>query len=626
MIMSKKLKGNILPITIIFTIIGIGLVFAYFKWVSHKRYKLNYRIAETKALYNAETGLAEKVYGNLVKVDLFEDADSNLVKYDGENIKNMGFYRSVELGIRRDSLTWEDMRYGSVEGVATIRTSYGKEIEISRSVEMTFSRETLAEYMYLTDDEKAGGAPYVFSDAGTSRREVTFGAGDDLGGGNIQSNGTMVLSTYYPPPVFNSTVYITYGQTINLNGHNFNSVFQGDPDTLSRPPVKLPPVGYRELINASDYTIDATSMLKYGSGAASRDTLIMTDIEFLDTGEFRVKQWWYLKPPHLKWNYDSGVNPLPRPRDLEACTLNGNDLRECPSYNDSLQAYHAKWVDGNGNDQYLEPTICGPHGFSHCDFEPINRNTGSPDPGALLLDETKWTNRPVVIYVKGGQVRVHGTFKGRYTVVSDEYMTYRRHGWPGGFYGAPPIDTIWCNIWLTGDLKNADAIGNTVPQPRERCEGGSDNIMGLVSGANVIIANNWENGARNSYGSNQDIVIHADICAFNESFVIQYWQNTSSDYDPPHGDGRGPSIFGGNTGQSDIRGTVRLWGGVVQKYRGFMERNLPGPYDIFPGIGMDKDYHYDKNLSCAPPPSFPSIEYEGTDEVSLKLSDYGESK
>ncbi|MBC8213515.1 MAG: hypothetical protein ISR90_02315 [Candidatus Marinimicrobia bacterium] len=626
MIFVNKLKGSILPITIIFAIVGIGLVFAYFKWVSHKRYKLNYRIAETKALYNAETGLAEKVYRNLVKADLFADSESNYVVLEGEEIENMGFYRDVELGIKTDSLTYRDLRYGSVEGVAIIHTLDGQTKEITRTVEMAFSRESLAEYMYLTDDEQAGGAPFVYDGSGSERRDVTFGAGDDLGGGNIQSNGTMVLSTYYPPPVFTSTVYITYGQTIELNGHNFNSVFQGNPDTLSRPKVKLPPVGYRELINASDYTYDAKRLLKYGSGAASRDTLIMTDIEFIESGEFRVKQWWYLKPPHLKWNYDYTANPLPRPRDLEACTLNGADLRECPSYEDSLQSYHAKWVDNSGNDQFMESTICGPHGFAHCDFEPINKHTGQPDQDALLLDETRHTNRPVVIYVKGGQVRVHGTFKGRYTIVTDEFMTYRRHGWPGGFYGPPPVDTTWCNIWLTDNLKNADAIGNTVPQPQQRCEGGSDNIMGLVSGANVIIANTWANGARDSYGSNQDIVIHADLCAFNESFVIQYWQNTSNFYDPPHGDGRGPSIFGGYTNQSDIRGNIILWGGVVQRYRGFMERNLPGPYDIFPGIGMDKDYHYDRNLSCAPPPHFPSIEYEGTNEISLKLSDYGEKK
>ena len=44
----------------------------------------------------------------------------------------------------------------------------------------------------------------------------------------------------------------------------------------------------------------------------------------------------------------------------------------------------------------------------------------------------------------------------------------------------------------------------------------TNNIMGLVSGANVIIANTRANGARNSsYGSH--ISINAGIIALNES-------------------------------------------------------------------------------------------------------------
>ena len=61
-----------------------------------------------------------------------------------------------------------------------------------------------------------------------------------------------------------------------------------------------------------------------------------------------------------------------------------------------------------------------------------------------------------VIYVKEGPVRVHGKYKGRYTVGTDEYTTYRRHAWPEP---SSPLDTIWNNIWITKDLINVDAIG-----------------------------------------------------------------------------------------------------------------------------------------------------------------------
>ena len=108
------------------------------------------------------------------------------------------------------------------------------------------------------------------------------------------------------------------------------------------------------------------------------------------------------------------------------------------------------------------------------------------------------------IYVKGGPVLVHGTYQGKYSIITDEYMTYRRHAYPVNNVSETPIDTIYCNIWLVGDLINVDRnwVGNHARlddegvQPTIKCEGGSDNLMGLVSGANVIIANTRANGAR----------------------------------------------------------------------------------------------------------------------------------
>ena len=127
-----------------------------------------------------------------------------------------------------------------------------------------------------------------------------------------------------------------------------------------------------------------------------------------------------------------------------------------------------------------------------------------------LTDNRDYSYNDKVIYVKGGPVRVKGFYKGRYTIVTDEYTTYRRHAWPTT--NNPPIDTIWNNIWLTGDLVNVDAKGTGDSsdglqnigdgnmrefQPSPDCEGGSENSMGLVSGANIYIANTHDNGAKN---------------------------------------------------------------------------------------------------------------------------------
>ena len=114
-------------------------------------------------------------------------------------------------------------------------------------------------------------------------------------------------------------------------------------------------------------------------------------------------------------------------------------------------------------DQFLNSTISGPAGLHHLIWiEHILMKMGYVV--ALLLhvrlirnlNQTFPGGNDKVIYVKGGPVRVHGVYSGRYTVVTDEFTEYRRHAWTGPNI---PVDTIWNNIWITGDLINKDAIG-----------------------------------------------------------------------------------------------------------------------------------------------------------------------
>ena len=289
------------------------------------------------------------------------------------------------------------------------------------------------------------------------------------------------------------------------------------------------------------------------------------------------------------------------------------------------------------------------------------------------IDETliPWTEG--VIYVKGGPVTVHGTYNGRYTVVTsgwDEkgndpsaqyegWSTYYRNAWPTannthgralngttlenlGYNGlGTPIDTIYSNIWITGDLINADAPFGGPPQPvvdadnngENDCAlgqpgdcGGSANVLGLVSAANVIIANSPDN--RNG------VKIHASIVAFHESFVMHYWQTTAQNAGGanfntlPITDTRGKTIYNsGNGTNGDYRGTLTLWGGIIQNYRGYMKRYATGPYPV-PGstnaIGMAKDYYFDQNLAF-PPPYFPYISRcpdEGAATAAMTMISY----
>ena len=250
----------------------------------------------------------------------------------------------------------------------------------------------------------------------------------------------------------------------------------------------------------------------------------------------------------------------------------------------------------------------------------------------VYMPRTFFTNgsSPQVLYVKGGQVLVRGVVDGQYTIVTDDFTEYRRHD------DQDKIDRVWGNIWLINDIIYIDS--NTNGQVIHPQDGGTNNMLGLIAGGSVIVANTRPNGARGQqYGT--DIIINASILAMNGGFIAHYWQNTLQGYhDWDDGlaygiiaDGRGghrnfyrsDNVNGIYTGNDDYRGYINLWGSIVQFKRGYMKRNYPGPYNVSPGIGYDKNYHYDWNLRLRPPPYFPDLQSENN-AVILKMASYGE--
>ena len=452
---------------------------------------------------------------------------------------------------------------------------------------------------------------------------------------------------------------------------------------------------------------------------------------------FKVKQWWYLMPPYLNETCKMGdgiecmmptgshMAAIDLDRswddDANACDISSR-VYTCDVYREQLRNFHSSDSDFLGNDigidipfsNFDDPENCinnSPElklvGFQHYDLPEVydegdntyrnpvsnaafNTNydwisqleidTNDDDNEDHLLDEyqqlggekTYYVDTPTAIYIKGGSVRVKGRYRGKYTIVTDEYITYKRHAWGMG-YGAPKVDTLYTNIWITDDLLNDDASGNSLinAQPDEGCPvEGTANRLGLVSGANIYIANSIENGARNQqltncndndpydedtdgfHSSRRDITIHAHMIAFKESFATQYWQNTydeqfvagGTDDDhyatPPFADGQGLLRYGGNScngfnsdgdeypdGTSiDARGTITVWGGIVQNFRGYVVRNNPGPYPTA-NIGYpSKNYNFDCNLKC--PNGFPPLYPENTtcdeasEEIPYKVTEY----
>ena len=480
------------------------------------------------------------------------------------------------------------------------------------------SSQPVSNFLYMSNSEHSGGGPFCFDEYGN--RNTGYWGGSDIVTGNVVlTNGELNGSTYGCAE-FYCSIWMTYGTEIDIG-------VCGTPDTLTVPPFSFIPDSYQNLKVSANYVFDATSKLAW-DGVMNRDTLIMTELYFQETG-FNVKQWWFLKPPHLSANNGLPLDDV-SPTDLEWVSYSGDwlswcedtedpiDLRTCSPYTDSLHYFHAQMTnlsDGEWvNESLLDSTVSGSHGFSHFDYQPINSVTGEFDSTAYLIDNYYDCPTPTVIYIQGGPVRVSGTYSGNFTVVTDDYIAYKRHAWPTPveLYGDPPIDTVWCNIWLTDDLINSDAsmqgsLENV--QPDGSCQGGSSNSMGLVSGANVVIANTRANGGCDSMWGT-DVNINAAIVALNESFVIHYWQNTlTNPYSwPPLADGRGSDKFWCGSGYSDYRGQINLWGSIYQTYRGYTNRNTPGPYAVS-ALGMTKNYNYDYNLQCNSPPLFPEFDF-----------------
>jgi len=441
--------------------------------------------------------------------------------------------------------------------------------------------------------------------------------------------------------------------------------------------------------------------------SSGKDTLIMTEIEFVDYG-FRVKQWTYVIPPvsggpppvSFLWDLDLDISMLNNGRiafnapwdstsgvylaseiyvdneDMDGENINnilnqfniGDTISVSSPHPDSVKFWTGEISDisvsssgttiivsgitqmflngftdseevslavmasaGNSvpfnNFAYYHSHIddrwstCGVDGLHHFDFDPP---PGGPD---IMTETMFFEENPSVIYIRNGQVRVKGRVDGQFTIVTDNYTEYRRSD------DITHWDRVWDNIWIVDDLiyQDSDPSNGEVVY-------GSRNRLGLFSGANVILANTQANGARNSQ-LGTDVIVNGALLANYGSVVAQYWQNTLSTptYNGPSfsnpstslGDGRGPrrnpnSIIPHYTGNSDIRGVFHFWGSMTQNKRGYMKRNAPGPYNVSPGIGYDKDYHYDYNfIDFSPPPYFPPAVFEDG-SMKLRMKAYGE--
>jgi len=143
------------------------------------------------------------------------------------------------------------------------------------------------------------------------------------------------------------------------------------------------------------------------------------------------------------------------------------------------------------------------------------------------------------IFYSEGDVHIEGVLDGELTVVSNRDVRI--------------VDDI--------TYRASDAQG----APLANC----DDLLGLVAERNIIFADNAAN--------QNDLIVDAVLMALDTSITVENYTTG-----PP-------------------RGTLTIWGGLIQKFRGAV-----GQFRNNTIIhGYQKDYHYDPRVTGRTPPSYP---------------------
>ena len=599
--MKKSFKGMATPTAVIFTMVSMLITAGYLKYSMSASVTQKYRFEESKALLMAETGINTEALPVLPKL-----IDQSVVlAADGVLLDGMGYYRNIICSTFVNQENGRTIFYARGSGVSEFRNTLGKPVRIERMAEMNLVAEDFSKFMYFTNSEEPGGGPQLGS-------YVSFG-GSDILEGVVHTNGQMTMSQFGCPDFTQANVSASQG--INLN--NCNDQNWGAVDDSAEVRVYPPYDATQRAKENANYVFTADDMLWRSTG---KDTLIMTEIEFINGG-FIASQWTYLIPPvgesgppptNFQWDTDFEFDQLSNesiafdgPFDstmqvyfmdtlyVDSEDIEGNDASntlEMYEIGDTVLVRSADpdsnkgWVGvmtttdqingifvfgvqslgqffanpftsgeevtlafqggldntvpfNNFANYHNHPnngtSVCESSGFHHFDFEPINN---SPD----ILPPTTFFTDFAVIYVKGGQVRVRGTVDGKFSIVTDNYTEYRRHD------DISIVDRVWGNIWLMDDILYDDSNSLT-----GEIVYGTRNRLGLISGANIIIANTAENGAKNQ-ANGSDIIINGALLAMNDSFVAHYWQNSISNNDL-----NGPEFSSPVNSKADGRGPFR---------------------------------------------------------------------
>jgi hypothetical protein len=119
------------------------------------------------------------------------------------------------------------------------------------------------------------------------------------------------------------------------------------------------------------------------------------------------------------------------------------------------------------------------------------------------------------------------------------------------------------NVRIEDDIRYAASNAQGAPNP------GCKDLLGIVAGNNVIFEDNAAN--------NNNLIVDAVLMALNTSI-------TAENYDT-----------------RPVSGTLTIWGGLIQKFRG----PVGTTWNAVIQTGYRKDYHYDTRVTGRTPPAFP---------------------
>ena len=143
------------------------------------------------------------------------------------------------------------------------------------------------------------------------------------------------------------------------------------------------------------------------------------------------------------------------------------------------------------------------------------------------------------IFYSDGDVYIKGVLDGELTVASQRDIRI--------------IDDV------TYEASNAAGA----PQP------GCNDLLGLVAERNIVFADNAAN--------QNNLIVNAVLMALDTSITVENYTSGAP------------------------RGTLTIWGGLIQKYRGAVGQFRNGTIIH----GYQKDYHYDSRVTGRTPPSYP---------------------